>query len=315
MSYDPESHTPEKPDAAAPPPSVGVQAVLYNNHFAAIDRALAAIARSRDLALSTGAINEATVHYGDCSPYPCLSEEELGELRRRYGYAIRITYQFFDANLGSARGHNRLAENNNADVILLTNPDIVVSPRLIENMLVGLARQGVGMVEAKQLPIEHPKDYDPLTGETSWGSGACTMILSSLFRKLKGYDADSFFLYCDDVDLSWRVRLAGYKIMFQPAAIAFHDKRLSVDAAWQPSDAERYYSAEGGLLLTHKWSRPDLTEKFLTYFERSDAPELLKAAQEFRRRQTAETLPEPIDANHQIGQFIDGNYAKHRFAL
>jgi len=32
-----------------------------------------------------------------------------------------------------------------------------------------------------------------------------------LFLELQGFDADTFFLYCDDVDLSWRVRLAAIR--------------------------------------------------------------------------------------------------------
>jgi GT2 family glycosyltransferase len=240
------------------------------------------------------------------------------DIRERHGGAFWIEYDFFEGNLGSARGHNRLAEANAADMILVQNPDVVVSPRLFEVMLAEFARPGTGMVEAKQLPIEHPKDYDVRTGETCWATTACAMIPAPLFRQLEGFDAESFFLYCDDVDFSWRARLAGFKVIYQPAAVVFHDKRLSDDGGWLPSSAEEYYSAEAALLMAYKWSRQDLTERFLKTFRRdgaAGAAHLLRAVAEFERRKEQGTLPRQLDPQHRIGQFVDGMYAEHRFSL
>jgi GT2 family glycosyltransferase len=228
---------------------------------------------------------------------------------------LTIGYDFFDGNIGSAAGHNRLAARADADFLLVQNPDVVDSPRLLENLLEPFSRPGVGMAEAKQLPIEHPKDYHPQSGETSWASTACAMVPLQLFRELNGFDAETFFLYCDDVDFSWRVRLTGYKVIFQPGAIVFHDKRLSPEGQWQPSSSERYYSAEAALLLAHKWSRPRLVGNILADFEKSEDENLRSAARVYRERGEEHRLPEAIDNNHKIGQFIGIFYAKHRFSL
>jgi GT2 family glycosyltransferase len=296
-------------------PSLGAQGVLYHNDLESIDRALAAMGRAAEIAIAEGVCSSVSVHYGDSSARPCISEEELRRLRAFHGRHLRIEYQFFNANLGSAGGHNQISQSNPADFLLLMNPDVILSPRALEIMLGEFTTPGVGIVEAKQLPIEHPKDYDIKTGETSWGSGACTMIPARLFRQVGGYDSDSFFLYCDDVDLSWRVRLTGFKIIFQPAAVGFHDKRLSVDASWQPTEAEKYYSAEAALLLAYKWSRADLTERHLEDFARVGDEHLLRASAEFERRKVERILPTPLDPDHRVAQFIVGNYAKHRFSL
>ena len=71
------------------------------------------------------------------------------------------------------------------------------------------------------------------------------------------------FLYCDDLDFSWRVRLAGYKIIYMPSAIVYHAKNLSLSGTWQPTSAEIYYSAEAAMLLAYKWSNPERAEKAL----------------------------------------------------
>lgn len=297
------------------PASVGVQSVLYNNKLDAVRRALTSLSRSVELGVYAGVISKVTVHLGDSSALPCLSQDQVRELRSEFKNTFTIAYDAFGANLGTAKGHNRLARGNDAEFMLIQNPDVIMSPRTLEILAGTFRTPRVGMVEAKQLPIEHPKDYDPVTGETSWATTACVMFPAALFHKIGGFDADSFFMYCDDLDFSWRVRLAGYKVIFQPAAAVFHDKRLSIEGKWMPSAAEVYYSAEAALFLAHKWSRPDLVERHLKSFWRSNDKDLTKAYDAFMNRRESGTLPTPLDPDNKIAQFVDGNYAKHRFAL
>jgi hypothetical protein len=299
----------------APPASLQVQTVLYGNHFSGVERAILSLGRAAELAIGSGMVSRVELAYGDSSQSPCLGEADLARLSAHYPDALTIRYDFFEGNLGSARGHNRLAETAVADFILVQNPDVVVSPRLIINLLRAFTLPGVGMAEAKQLPIEHPKDYDPETGETSWATTACALIPLPLFRQLGGFDADTFFLYCDDVDFSWSVRLAGYKVIFQPGAVVFHDKRLSPEGRWQPANSERYYSAEAALLLAHKWSRADVVDQILRDWSANGDAFTNKARAEYERRKRLGKLPSPIDPEHTVGYFVDGKYARHRYEL
>lgn len=292
--------------------TIGVQSVLYNNERQAIERAVAALARSAEVSAKT--CPSVTIHYGDSSLRPCLDAQELESLRRRYA-SVDVNYTFFGGNLGSARGHNELSKLNGADIFLIQNPDVIIAPRLIETMVTEFDTPGVGMVEAKQLPIEHPKDYDPQTGETGWATTACTMIPSALFRELNGFDAESFFLYCDDVDFSWRVRLNGLKVIFQPAAVAFHDKRLTQEGKWVATAAERYYCLEAALFLSYKWSRSDITDPAIDYFLSSGEESMVRAARVFMKKKEEGRLPIPLDNAHNVGHFINYEYARHRYPL
>jgi GT2 family glycosyltransferase len=292
-----------------------VQCVVYNTAPEAIRCAAVSVARASELAIGSGACARVSLRYGDGSPTPCLDEAALAELQQAHRARLAIDYDFFHGNLGSARGHNRLASAMEADFTLVLNPDVVVSPRTIETLLGCFKQPGVGMAEAKQLPIEHPKEYDATTGETSWASTACAMIPTPLFNHLGGFDADSFFLYGDDVDFSWMVRQAGFRVIFQPAAVAFHDKRLSPAGQWQPTVAERYYSAESALVLAHKWSRPDLVREYLDDFTASGDADMARAVRSFEQMRTEGRLPRPLDPEHRIGQFVNSSYARHRFAL
>jgi GT2 family glycosyltransferase len=296
-------------------PSITVQCVLYNNDLGAVERALASLNRSAELSMSERTTGPITMAYGDASPRRTVSDEKLAEWAKAFG-ALELRYEWFGENTGSARGHNVIARHLESDYVLIMNPDVVVAPRAIPILLGTFDDSMVGMVEAKQLPIEHPKDYNITTGETAWATTACALIPSDLFKELDGFDADTFFMYCDDVDFSWRVRLAGRTVIFQPAATVFHDKRLGDDGAWQPSSAEQYYSAEAGLLLPYKWSRDDLVAEIADFFRGSTDQNHLRAVAEFDRRLENGLLPEQLDGNHDVARFISTyEYAIHRYVL
>ena len=297
------------------PISLCVQSIIYDNNPSDIGKALASLARAADLAGGAREILSVQVAYGDCSPHPIFNDAQIDELRAENPEISSISYTHFGLNLGSARGHNKLLENLNTDFAFIMNPDVRVAPTALIELLQPFRHPGVGITEARQLPIEHPKYFDPATGETSWASTACAMIPRELLQELNGFDADTFFLYCDDVDFSWRARLKGFKVIYQPSAVVFHDKRLAQDGSWIAGSAEKYYSAEAALMMAHKWSRPDLVELYLSAFKMSPEEHLVRAAAHFISRREAGTLPLPLDAEASVAQFVGYNYAVHRFAL
>ena len=298
-----------------PSATLQIQSVIYHNDIEGLERSAASIGQAAKIALSEGVCGSVHLRYGDSASKATLDQALLNRIQEAAGYHVSISYDPFCENLGSARGHNRLASVAQTNFILVENPDVVLSPRLLCQLLTTFQHPGVGMVEGKQIPIEHPKDYDPVTGETCWATTACAMIPLALFQELNGFDADSFFLYGDDVDFSWLVRLAGFKVIFKPGAMLYHDKRLTQNAAWKPSGAERRYSAECSLMLAHKWSRPDLVRQYLDMFGASDDEELRRAARIYLEKQESNALAMPLDPDHRIGQFIDNMFATHRFEL
>ena len=291
-----------------------VHSVLYGNEAGRIDQAIEHLERAADVAIAGGVFNEVALVYGDCSPTSELKKVVFRHVQPKSALHS-VEHRYFDSNLGSAQGHNRLLEDLEDDYVLIMNPDIMMAP----NALVELAKPFVdvrtGMVEAKQLPIEHPKKYDAVTGETSWAATACTLIPAQLIRELNGFDHETFFLYCDDVDFSWRVRLAGKKVIYRPSAVAFHDKRLGAKGKWVAGGAEKYYSAEAALLLAYKYHREDIVADTLKYFKCTSEDTLLAAAEEFEARRNKGKLPMQIDAGHKVAVFKDGAYALHRFVM
>lgn len=296
--------------------SVTAQSVLFHSDTERVERALESLDNSARWAIFDGKVDRVEVRYGDCSPSPIVSPEQLERWRVSYPNLAAIDYVFFGENLGHGGAQNRLAELSESAYLLFVNPDVIITGDTVGLLVERLLDTTIGAVEAKQLPLEHPKDYDARSGITSWVAGACCLVRADLFKQLDGFDHRSFFMYCDDVDLSWRIRQAGYGVAIQPSALAFHDKRIgSVSGVLEPTSAERYFSVESALLLADKWSRPDISDDILAWFDANPEPQASRACAEYRRRRDANVLAPRLDPDHQTAEFTGGNYAEHRYSL
>lgn len=156
-------------------------------------------------------------------------------------------------NLGYAGGNNigitYCLETLNPEFILLLNNDAVIPEHCIHDLVRYAEKNAnIGMVQPTILfydtqliensgysldiwggayPLKRYQAYGTMSDIISPGffyaSGACLMVRSKILRELDdpGLDA-TFFLYYEDVDLSWRIRLIGYDIGICPDAICYH---------------------------------------------------------------------------------------------
>lgn len=293
--------------------SITVQSVLFHTRPETIERTLASIDRVAQLGQSGGEHGLVDVALGDCSPSPTLRTDEVEALGARFPGIRALRYRHFDTNLGHGGAQNLLARDTATDLVVMSNPDVLPSRRALGALAALLDDPTVGIAEAKQLPLEHPKEYDRVSGATSWASGAFSMMRTAEFVSIGGFDENSFFLYGDDVDLSWRYRLRGMRVLFQPAAAVFHDKRLGVGGEWLASETERFYSVESALLLAYKWSRDDVLDPLLAALAVSEVAIEQRALAAFEARRAAGRLPERLDPSGTTGEFVAGNYAVHRW--
>lgn len=154
-------------------------------------------------------------------------------------------------NIGFGAAHNRLmksAFDAGSAVYIAANPDGLFHPDCIMALLQMIeASDHRALIEAIQFPEEHPKIYDPVTFNTPWASGACLAIPRSIFDTVGGFD-EAFFMYCEDVDLSWRVRAMGFEVKTCPRALFLHSVTNR-----PPSDRARAMFLASGIILARKW--------------------------------------------------------------
>ncbi len=288
--------------------------VLFKNSVSDVRRLVRGLAATAREANRAGLLERLRLVLGDCSPLPALDQLDLERIRELAGDGLAgVEYRFFDANLQSAAGHNRLAEDADADYLLILNPDTYPSPGLLSELMSAMSEPRVGLTEGRQIPLEHPKAYDAQTGDTSWASTCCVLIRNSVFRELSGFDAVHFPLYCDDVDFSWRVRLAGFRVVHRPRAVVFHDKRPAPNGAPVVSETEIYSSTLARLMLALKYGRTDIFRETLDGIVANASPSQLKALAEFRNLEREGRTPSALVGAGVVAQFEHGNYAHHRF--
>jgi GT2 family glycosyltransferase len=74
--------------------------------------------------------------------------------------------------------------------------------------------RGEGARDARFTPGQRADDV-------SFATGCCFLITRAALEVTRGFD-DAFFAYNEDVDLSWRLRRAGFRLRYEPAARLYH---------------------------------------------------------------------------------------------
>ncbi len=154
-----------------------------------------------------------------------------------------------DQNTGFARGNNLAikATSKESEWIALLNPDAFAEPRWLEALLVSAESNpefnvfGSKLVNAiEQSLLDGTGDAYHVSGLV-WRLGhgvhmsslaehekevfspcaAAAMYRRSVMQKVGGFDED-YFCYVEDVDLGFRLRLAGHRCLYVPQSVAHH---------------------------------------------------------------------------------------------
>lgn len=160
------------------------------------------------------------VDHGSSDQTVDLLQKTQAETQRKFA-SFQVVQQ---DNLGFGAGHDRAIKQSTCDYCLVTNIDLVFrADSLTAVMRNALAdtNQQVASWELRQIPYEHPKYYDAVTLECNWSAHACILIRRQAYEQVGGYDP-KIFMYCEDVELSYRFRSYGYVLKYVPAATVHH---------------------------------------------------------------------------------------------
>lgn len=186
------------------------------------------------------------------------------------------------ANLGFAGGNNlgiRAAIDEGACYVWLLNNDTVVEPDALTVLVDALeADPKAGAAGSKitywdrpdvlwyaggeftpQGPVHHRGIDEPDTGaydapqETEFITG-CSLLLDATVLEKVGLMRDEYFLYWEETDLDWRIRAAGYALLYVPTSVVRHKVAASLGRDWGPAQTE--YLARN-MLHFYRLNRPD----------------------------------------------------------
>lgn len=146
----------------------------------------------------------------------------LEQLRSEYAEFGGFTIVRGAKNMGFGAACNAGAKAGNAPYLLFFNVDTSIMPSALREMDSAIAAHpGAGGWDMRQVPYLPVKYFDPLTFETNWLSGASMVLPRAVFQQAGGFD-EAIFMYCEDVDLSWRIRNEGYALYHVPRATFVH---------------------------------------------------------------------------------------------
>ena len=158
-----------------------------------------------------------------------------------------LTVQQMDSNLGFAAGNNHAIAQCDTEYIVLLNPDAFAAPDWLEELLqAAQAHPAAAAFGSRQLSDEDPTQLDGIgdcyhLSGMAWrqGHGQTQQVqhlaaqdifapcaAAALYRReaivaLGGFD-ESYFCYMEDVDLGFRLRLAGHTARYVPTAVVRH---------------------------------------------------------------------------------------------
>jgi GT2 family glycosyltransferase len=150
------------------------------------------------------------------------------------------------ANTGFAVANNRAAAESRAQFLILLNPDAVAEPDWLATLIAtSQSAPDIASVGSLQRRLDDPEILDgvgdvwhvaglawrageghasataPGDGEIFGPCGAAALYRRAAFVALGGFD-ERFFCYCEDVDLAFRLRAAGYRAVRASRAIVRH---------------------------------------------------------------------------------------------
>ena len=179
------------------------------------------------------------------------TDGSLEMLSEEFPHVRRIP---LDRNYGFTGGYNRALAQVEADYFVLINSDIEVpdgwlrpltdwmdthpgcgacGPKLLsmhDRNTFEYAGAAGGLIDKYGYPfcrgrvmskVEKDEGQYDTPADVFWVSGACLMVRSHLWKELGGLD-DRFFAHMEEIDLCWRIQLAGYRVTVVPDSFVYH---------------------------------------------------------------------------------------------
>ena len=173
------------------------------------------------------------------------TKEEYGPLFA--GFEILLQ----EENYGFGKANNIGFSKGKSEIVCFLNIDTEMFPDTLTKLdqEIRNADEKDGLWEFRQFPYEHPKIYDVLTGETSWSSGAAFAVRRDLFSRVHGFD-EKIFMYAEDVDLSWRIKAEGFRLIYCPRV---RIKHYAYQNAGEVKPVQYINSIVNNLLLRYRF--------------------------------------------------------------
>jgi len=184
-------------------------------------------------------------------------------------------------NYGYAGGYNRALSRIDAEYFVLLNSDIEVSENWIQPIIQLMdedksiaacqpkilsfkerdafeyAGAAGGFIDRYGYPFCRGRLFQSLEKDTGqyndnseifWASGACMFVRAEYFNAIGGLDED-FFAHMEEIDICWRLKHQGYKIMYCGESTVYHVGGGTLDKS---SPKKTYLNMRNNITMLYK---------------------------------------------------------------
>jgi GT2 family glycosyltransferase len=162
----------------------------------------------------------------------------------------RIKVLCNERNLGWSPANNQGMKLAKGEILICLSNDMEVDPRWLKE-IVNMMRSdsSIGIVPCNSISMWDRKTFDSGMNfldkygfaysyapqekprQVFFAEGMAFAIRKHVFEEIGGFD-DYYFMEYDDMDLSWRARLAGYKVFFCPTSLVYHARGGTVGGTY-----------------------------------------------------------------------------------
>lgn len=206
------------------------------------------------------------------------TDNSLAVLREKFPSVRTIP---LDRNYGFAEGYNKAIHEIDNEYVVLLNSDVEVTPGWLDAPLSALEADPAIAAAQPKILSWHNRDhfeyagaaggymdiygypycrgrvlhvvekdhgqYDT-TADILWATGACLFVRTDIYKEVGGLDA-GFFAHQEEVDMCWRLRSRGYRLVCTPQSVVYHVGGATLKAE---SPRKTFLNFRNNLLMIYK---------------------------------------------------------------
>lgn len=199
-----------------------------------------------------------------------------------------------DKNYGFAEGYNQALKQIDNEYTVLLNSDVEVTPGWLDAPLAAMEADSTIVAAQPKIRAQRNKDYFEYAGAAGgymdiygypycrgrllhvvekdegqydtpadilWATGACLFIRTTIYKEVGGLDA-GFFAHQEEIDMCWRLRSRGYRLVCTPQSVVYHVGGATLQVE---SPRKTFLNFRNNLLMLYK----NLPEKDLKHVMRA----------------------------------------------
>lgn len=269
-----------------------------------------------------------------------------------------------DNNYGFAEGYNQALRQIDNEYTVLLNSDVEVTPGWLDAPLAAMEADPTIAAAQPKIRAQRNKEYFEYAGAAGgymdiygypycrgrvlhivekderqydtpadilWATGACLFVRTAVYKEVGGLDA-GFFAHQEEIDMCWRLRSRGYRLVCTPQSVIYHVGGATLNVE---SPRKSFLNFRNNLLMLYKnlpakdlshvmrvrfWLDYIAAAKFLLCGHWRNAQAVYKARKEFfemkplylsKRRENLEkttltTIPELMRSSLIVAFYLKG---------